>query len=396
MSITTAERGPGDTANAFIGGYSGGDTPDGILKVGIKDVIDLAGSATTAGSEFIGGVVVESGAVANTDADCLAGIREAEIAGGVAIIGKTNLNELAFGSSGLNRDYGNPVNPADNKRIPGGSSSGSAVAVAMGLADVALGTDTGGSIRGPAACCNVAGLKTSRGRISLDGVYPLAPSMDTVGPLARDVGGLIAGMELLENGFAVPCSTPETIGQIALDHVDPQLQEGVRQALHKADLMVLDEENLQQYWDRGRKAASTTISAEAAEVNQWLEGHWGELESAERLHSGQTIAVEQRQAAGRDREVWAQALDAALQTHEVLALPTLDRFPPTVTELARAGGRPVPITGLINPINLTPSPAVAIPIPGGSLQLVGRPNGEEVLLATAKRIESAVASTKRP
>ena len=108
--------------------------------------------------------------------------------GEARFVGKTNLHELAYGISGINAAFGTPVNPLDPRRIPGGSSSGSAAAVAADEADVAYGTDTGGSIRIPAACCGIAGLKTTWGRISLDGVHPLAPSLDTVGPMARDVG----------------------------------------------------------------------------------------------------------------------------------------------------------------------------------------------------------------
>src|SRR5690606_28219823 len=108
-----------------------------------------------------------------------------------------------IGVSGSNDYFGTPINPLDPDRVPGGSSSGSAVAVAMGLADVALGTDTAGSIRVPAACCGIAGLKTTFGLISTQGVYPISPTyLDTVGPMARDVEGLVTGMGLLQEGFA--------------------------------------------------------------------------------------------------------------------------------------------------------------------------------------------------
>src|SRR5258707_8697714 len=103
---------------------------------------------------------------------------------------------------GTNPWFGNPVNPLDPALIPGGSSSGSAVAVANDDADVAYGSDTGGSVRIPSACCGTAGLKTTWGRIPLEGVWPLSPSFDTLGPMARDVAGLVTGMQLLEPGFA--------------------------------------------------------------------------------------------------------------------------------------------------------------------------------------------------
>src|SRR6185503_18541942 len=140
---------------------------------------------------------------AAADAACLAGLRAAIARGEACLAGKTNLHELAYGISGINRAFGTPVNPLDPALVPGGSSSGSAVAVATGEADVAYGSDTGGSIRIPAACCGTAGLKTTHGRVSLEGVWPLAISLDTIGPMATDVAGLVLGMELLEPGFRV-------------------------------------------------------------------------------------------------------------------------------------------------------------------------------------------------
>jgi amidase len=147
-------------------------------RVAVKDLIDMAGLPTTAGSR----AVAATAGPASRDAACLAGLRAAIGAGRARFAGKTNLHELAYGISGVNAAYGTPVNPLDSRLVPGGSSSGSAVAVAAGEADIAYGTDTGGSIRIPAACCGIAGLKTTWGRVSLDGVRPLAPGLDTVGP----------------------------------------------------------------------------------------------------------------------------------------------------------------------------------------------------------------------
>ena len=147
---------------------------DGI-RLAVKDLIDVAGVPTTAGSRAL----AATAAPAERDAPCMAGAR----AVGARVVGKANLDELAFGASGVNGYYGTPVNPLDPSRVPGGSSSGSAVAVAGGEADLAYGSDTGGSIRIPAAFCGITGLKTTHGRIPLAGVWPLAPSMDTIGPM---------------------------------------------------------------------------------------------------------------------------------------------------------------------------------------------------------------------
>jgi amidase len=143
------------------------DHPGSGPRLAVKDLIDVRGVPTTAGCK----AVADAALPAAADAVCMAGARAAD----AAIVGKANLFELAFGASGTNPWYGTPVNPLDPGLVPGGSSSGSAVAVADGEADYGYGTDTGGSVRIPAAFCGLAGLKTTHGRISLDGVYPLAP-----------------------------------------------------------------------------------------------------------------------------------------------------------------------------------------------------------------------------
>jgi Amidase len=183
------------------------------VRLAVKDLIDVAGVPTTAGSRALAATAV----AAERDAPCLAGARAAD----ARIVGKANLDELAFGASGVNEHFGTPVNPLDPSRVPGGSSSGSAVAVAGGEADLAYGSDTGGSIRVPAAFCGITGLKTTHGRIPLAGVWPLAPSMDTIGPMARDVAGAVAGLRLLEPGFSVDVAAaagPGRAGTLARQH----------------------------------------------------------------------------------------------------------------------------------------------------------------------------------
>ncbi|HUO47280.1 MAG TPA: amidase, partial [Acidimicrobiales bacterium] len=199
------------------------DTAGPGVRLAVKDLIDMAGEPTTAGCR----AVAERARPAAEDAACLAGARAA----GARIVGRTNLHELALGVTGVNPWYGTPVNPLDPTRVPGGSSSGSAVAVATGEADVAFGSDTGGSVRIPSACCGTAGLKTTFGRIPLEGVWPLAPSFDTVGPMARDVAGLVTGMRLLEPGFAVaPPESALRVGRIPVE-ADPSIDAALDAAL---------------------------------------------------------------------------------------------------------------------------------------------------------------------
>jgi amidase len=161
---------------------------------------------------------------------------------GARVVGKTSLTELCWSADGINTWSGTPVNPLDASRMPGGSSSGSAVAVATGEADVGYGTDTGGSVRVPAACCGIVGLKTTWGRIPLDGVYPLAPSLDTVGPLGRDVAAVELGMRLLEPGFSAADYTgPMTVGRLRTSvEVQPQIDAAVDAALATAGFAAED------------------------------------------------------------------------------------------------------------------------------------------------------------
>src|ERR1700741_2158883 len=144
------------------------DAPGSGPRIAVKDIIDVEGVPTTAG----GRALERRARAAERDAACLVAARSA----GARLVGKTNLHELAMLPIGTNPWFGTPVNPLDPALIPGGSSSGSAVAVANDDADVAIGSDTGGSVRIPSACCGTTGLKTTHGRISLEGVWPLTPS----------------------------------------------------------------------------------------------------------------------------------------------------------------------------------------------------------------------------
>ncbi len=201
-------------------------------RVAIKDLIDLAGTPTTGASA----VLAASAQAADADAACLAGLRAAD----AAIVGKTNLHELAAGGTGINLHFGTPVNPFDPALIPGGSSSGNAVALAAGEVDVAIGTDTAGSIRTPSACCGTVGLKPTHGRVPAAGVWPLAPSLDAVGPMARDVSGVIAGMALLEPGFTAAPAPAGAIGRVRLPDVDPVIDAAVDSLLAASELEVVD------------------------------------------------------------------------------------------------------------------------------------------------------------
>ncbi|HTZ93918.1 MAG TPA: amidase [Streptosporangiaceae bacterium] len=356
------------------------------IRLAVKDLIDVAGVPTTAGSA----AVEKSARPAERDAPCMAGARAA----GAVIVGKVNLYELAFGASGVNEYYGTPVNPLDPRRIPGGSSSGSAVAVADGDADIAYGSDTGGSIRVPAAFCGVTGLKTTYGRVSLTGVWPLSPSLDTVGPMARDVAGVAAGMTLLEPGFTAdvpPATRLARIRPAGID-VDPAIDAAVDAALARSGVTVT--ETSLPGWLAARDVSGAIIDAEAAECNRALlaDPVRRDLLGAEvrgRLEGGTSITADELAVARAAQPDWRAEMANALGEVDLLVLPTVPFYPPM---LADAHG--IHYTAFTNPVNLAGFPALALPVPSterlpASLQLIGPPGSEALLLTTGAIIESA-------
>jgi amidase len=366
------------------------DTAGRGLRVAVKDLIDMVGLPTTAGSR----AVAEHAGPAERDAACLAGIRAAEAAGGARIVGKTTLHELAFGITGINAWAGTPRNPIAPDLVPGGSSSGSAVAVAAGEADVALGTDTGGSVRIPSACCGIAGLKTTNGRVSLEGVVPLAPSLDSVGPMAADVAGLVRGMALLEPGFFIGVPRPVRIGRVRLP-ADPVVDRAVDHALRASELEVV-EVRLPD-WEEASVAALDLLNAEAWTSDRHLVETRSDAIGADvraRLIEGGQILRSRLVAARRQAERWRRTLAELLIDVDVIALPTLLGRPPRLEDASDMWK----IRGLTAPVNLAGLPALALPVPAdeqpvpASIQLIGPHDSERMLLETGAVIEAGVQS----
>jgi amidase len=358
-------------------------------RLAVKDIIDVAGVTTTAGSR----AVERSAAPPTADAACLAGARAA----GARIVGKTNLHELAMLPLGTNQWFGTPANPLDPALIPGGSSSGSAAAVATGEADVALGSDTGGSVRIPAACCGITGLKTSYGRVPLAGVWPLAPSLDTVGPMAATVDGLVTGMALLEPGFRPAAAPARRIGRLRTT-ARPEIEQAVDEALKAAEFEVvtLDWDG----FDTGTNIFTTIFLTEVWDTDHALaEAHPDGV--GDDIH--QTLSMTDLFRPGLDDARnqladWRQTLLDLFGQVELLALPTLPVFPPRLEDLTPDSlvNVIIEITQYTGLFNAAGTPCTAQPVPVGgtrmpvSLQLVGPPRGEELLLATARRVEAAL------
>ena len=362
------------------------------LRVAVKDLIDIAGTVTTRGSKVI--AASPNLEPASMDAACLRGTRDAVAAGRATIVGKANLHELAYGVTGINPWFGTPVNPLDPNLAPGGSSSGSAVAVGDGEADVAFGTDTGGSIRIPAACCGVVGLKTTWGRVSTSGVAPLAPSLDTVGPMAATVRATEQGMALLEPGFSsAGRARPRRIGRLhipAAAHIDEAVDAAIDACCQAVDAELVD--LTMPGWEKATWAAATVLDSEAWDTYAWLwRTHAADLsvDVAERLEQASKISPSDVDAAKRIRIEWDSELRQAFEAVDLLTLPVLASDPPTLdqaSELKRIR--------CVTPFNLAGLPALALPIPTAkrsaipvSLQIVGPANAEEDLIAMGLVVE---------
>lgn len=363
-----------------------GDGP----TLAVKDIIDVEGVPTTAGSR----AVERTAKPAERDAACLAGARAA----GARIVGKANLHELAMLPVGTNPWFGTPANPLDPALIPGGSSSGSATAVASGEADVALGSDTGGSIRVPAACSGVTGLKTTHGRVPLEGVWPLAPSLDTVGPMAATIGGLVTGMSLLEPGFTPAPSAARRIGRLRTT-ARPEIEAAVDEALRAAEFEVvtLDWDG----FDAGTGHFTTIYFSEMWDVDHELAAA-SPGDVGPDIHEAIAMADMFRPGLAQalaDLPAWRDSLLALFDQVELLALPTMPCFAPRLDALTPESllGIVIELTQYVSLFNAAGLPCTAQPVRAAasqlpaSLQLVGPPRGEELLLTTALRVEAATA-----
>lgn len=350
-------------------------------RVAVKDVVDIAGMPTRAGSRAF-----ENAPPASDNAAIIADL----LAAPCTIIGKTALHELAFGVTGLNEFYGAPRNPSYPDLIPGGSSSGSAVAVAAGECDFSIGTDTGGSVRVPAACCGVVGLKPTFGRLSRKGLLPAESTLDCIGPLAADAVGIELAMRCLDASFGVlPDFSGMRIAWLATD-CDALVESAVRASARALanDMPVVRAE----HFSAAHEAGLTIIAVETYQAFfHLLEGGLVGPEISARLARAEAITPSQLSKAEQVRRAFSAEVDVLLETYDILALPTLPFLPPMVEEAGNLTDM-VRITSLCRPFNLSGHPAIAIPageVNGRpiSLQLVASKLREDRLLAIAREFE---------
>ena len=351
----------------------------GDWRVAIKDSLDVAGLPTRQGS-----AVLADAAPAAAHAEVVAHLLAD---GRWRIVGKANMHEFAFGVTVVNPRCGTPVNPRWPARIPGGSSSGSAVAVAGGLVDMAIGTDTGGSVRMPAACCGVTGFKPTYGLVSRRGAWPMESSLDCVGVFARDVALVEAAMTAIVPGFAVADEPRAPV----LGVLDPTVADDVGDAVAAAIAR----------WGgacRSRALPGLDTAFDAGMVIIGRESWQALAQFADdpamgedvraRILAGRDHAPERLAAAEAVRQVFSHEVDAALAGVDALVLPTLPSVPPTLAE-ATDPRAVLPLTRLVRPFNLSGHPAITLPVltaqglPAG-VQLVGRKGGDAALFALAR------------
>ena len=360
--------------------------------VGIKANIDVAGLATTAGVE------ARRNAVAAADAPVVAALRDA----GAVILGHVNMHEAALGATTDNPAYGRTENPHAIGHTPGGSSGGSGAAVAAGLCRVALGTDTLGSIRIPAAYNGVYGLKPSHGLVSTDGVVPLGHRLDTVGPLARSLDDLAAVMAVLAPlAAAKPVTRAATLA--AVDEY-PVTEAATRAAFDRA-LAALRDFGIavSQFPTPGLDLPAARLggfveSAREAAVTFGADRASGGISAgfAALLDFGTGSTAEQRATGDAAMATAAAALHGALEAAEVIVTPTCP-------EVAFEHGKlPHTQANFTAPANLAGLPALALPAGFSdaglpvSVQLIGRPGSDASLIALARRLDAVLAGYRPP
>ncbi len=391
-----------DTLGAFVPGgeieIAGADRgPLKGLSCAAKDIYDLAGHVTGCGNP--------DWARSHGPAEATAPAIEALLAAGAALRGKTVTDELAYSLNGQNFHYGTPANVNAPGRIPGGSSSGSASAVAGGLVDFALGSDTGGSVRVPASYCGIYGLRPSHGRLALDGIMPLAPSFDTVGWFARDAAVLRRVGEVLFGAVAgdVPAPGRLLLAEDAFEAAEPSAQAALAPLVERLEAR-LGKARRVRPGDQGGGLEAWMLRFRVLQAREiWAtQGAWIETakpafgpEIAERFAWVQTTSDAEAEAAKPEREAFAARLAELLGGDGLLCLPSAPGIAPRLdtpaADLVEHRGRALGLTCIAGLARL---PQVSLPLaqvegcPLG-LSLIGPAGSDLGLLAFAEAFAAA-------
>ena len=377
---------------------------DGAI-VSIKDLFDVAGEVTRAGSRLI----AEEGKIAAADAPVVRRLRRA----GAVIVAKTNMSEFAFSGIGANPHFGTPGNPADRARVPGGSSSGAAVAAADSMCEVAIGTDTGGSTRIPAAFCGIVGYKPSRERIPTDGAFPLSYSIDSIGPLARSVESCAKADAVMAGDAWAPLE-PAPLANLrvgiaqgpVLENLDATVGKSFPRAIDRLEKAGcrLSNEKLPLLDDMARVNAKGGVQpAEAFAIHRDLLARRAadiDPNVRARLERARNVSAADFIEMVRERAELIRAMDARLADVDVMCWPTTPIVAPTMAEVAtpddfsRKNAMALRNTVVVNFFNLC---AISLPLPrdGGlptGLMLVARNGHDRRLFRIAAAVEKLFKS----
>lgn len=383
------------------------------VPVGIKDIVDVAGATTTAGSHHL----------FHHDADADATLTARLRAAGAVFIGKTSLHEFAYGVTNNNAHYGPTRNAWDRTRIPGGSSGGSAVAVSAGLCAGAVGTDTGGSIRIPASLCGVVGIKPTYGRVPVDGIVPLSRSLDHAGPLTRTVRDAALFLDVMAGTGGAEAFSGALDGPGMLDGIRVGLPRTFFWERLDAGVAALAEDAVEVLRHLGGHAvecevpyasyagavAAVVMSAEATAFHEHRlrthpEGYGDDVRT--RLERGLFLTATDYLEGLRARRFLRREFARAFEPAHVLVMPTtqiaaspIEEDPETAPGASLAMS--VQLTRFTNPFNTTGLPAISVPcgftrggLPVG-LQIVGPAGAEAMVLRVGDAYERAAGWTSR-
>lgn len=426
IAVPSGEAG-GEGSRVFVRVYedaarASADAMDGLRRVGrapgplagipisIKDLFDVAGETTAAGSKILADAKPAT-AHATVIARCLAA--------GLIPVGRTNMTEFAFSGIGINPHYGTPKSPwaRAEGHVPGGSSSGAAVSVADGMALAALGTDTGGSCRIPAAFCGIVGYKPTARRVPITGVLPLSPSLDSVGPLANSVAccaaidAILAGeplrtlkpLELRGLRLAIP-------GNMVLDGLEPGVAEAFTRALNRLSALGVRITHLAFPQFERIADANKAGGLAAAEAYVWHRAHLAappplgadayDPRVRTRIERGGSMSAADLLALQTARLSIIADMNAATAPFDAVAMPTAPMLPPTIASLAPGNERDADFTrvnalALRNPAlaNFLDRCSISLPMhrPGeapSGFMLMGETGGDHRLFAIAAAIEA--------
>ncbi len=370
--------------------------------VSVKALFDVAGETTAAGSAILRGRPAAGG-----DARAVARLRAA----GAVIVGRTHMTEFAFSAVGINPHYGNPGNPRDRSRVPGGSSSGAVISVADGMAEIALGSDTGGSLRIPAALSGAVGFKPSAGRLPAEGAFPLSPTLDVIGPIAATVADAALLDSVLSDGDPAPLAALPVAGQSFLvprgrlfDGVEPAVAAAFEAALdrlravgaHIVDGSIEAELEALAALDRIGVFTAIELAATLAELGITALDDIDPKTRA-RIDAGGRAPAADYVRMQRRRADLIRLMDERLTRHPVLLLPTVPMTAPAISEvLEDATFHRVNLALLRNTrvANLLDLPAISLPVPADGLPVglmaMGRRGGDRSLLGIAAGIEAVL------